>query len=125
MQIFKTLYRRSCKLSFFPPQERPGELARRLVVFSFAPLETEGKWKELTFAKTSGTVTRDREKNWPVADLRVPSNDPRSNYETHFSSSALIVSVKANNGVGKFYDKKGKFIVTVNVLNSYLLTLAG
>ena len=28
----------------------------------------EGNWVELTFAKTCGTVTRDREKNWPIAD---------------------------------------------------------
>ena len=25
-------------------------------------------WAELTFAKTSGTVIRDRERNWPIAD---------------------------------------------------------
>ena len=50
MQIFK-FRRRSCKFSFFfPPPERPGELARRLVVFQFffATLETEGNWNELT-----------------------------------------------------------------------------
>ena len=111
--------------SFPPPPERPGELALRLVVFqfSFATLETEGKWNELTFAKISGTVTRDREKklasSWPAR--------PGSNYGTHFSSSALILSIEANNGVKfrKIYDKKGKFIVTVNVLYSYLLTLGG
>ena len=34
---------------------------------------------ELTFSKTSGTVTEDREKNWPIADQHVTSNDPRSN----------------------------------------------
>ena len=33
---------------------------------------------ELTFAMTSGTVTRDKEKNWPVADGRVPCNNPRN-----------------------------------------------
>ena len=42
----------------------------------FASLETRGNWVEFTFAKTSGTVTRDREKNWPIADQRVPSNYP-------------------------------------------------
>lgn len=29
----------------------------------FSSLETRGTWVEFTFAKTSGTVTRDREKN--------------------------------------------------------------
>ena len=28
----------------------------------------EGNWVELTCAKNCGTVTRDREKNWPIAD---------------------------------------------------------
>ena len=36
---------------------------------SFATLETR--------RKLSGTVTRDI-KNWPIADRRVPSNDPKS-----------------------------------------------
>ena len=38
----------------------------------------EGNWSELTFAKTSGTVTGDRENDRPIADRRVPCNDPRS-----------------------------------------------
>ena len=39
-------------------------------------------WVELTFAKTSGTVTRNR----------VPSNDPRNDCGTHFGSSLFLVS---------------------------------
>ena len=35
----------------------------------------EGDWAELTFAKTSGMLLRTG-KNWPIADRRVPSNDP-------------------------------------------------
>ena len=33
---------------------------------------------ELTSAKTSGTVTSEKEKNWPIADRHFPSNDPIS-----------------------------------------------
>ena len=36
--------------------------------------KSEGNWAELTFRKTSGTVTGDRE-----SDLRVSRNDPISN----------------------------------------------
>ena len=32
----------------------------------------------LFFAKTSGIVTGDKEKNWPIAERRVLGNDPRS-----------------------------------------------
>ena len=39
----------------------------------FSSLETRGTWVEFTFAKTSGTVTRDREKNWfPVFPVTIP-----------------------------------------------------
>ena len=62
----------------------------------FASLETRGNWVEFTFAKTSGTVTRDREKNWPIADRRVPSNYPRINCGTHFGSISLLVSKVVN-----------------------------
>ena len=41
--------------------------------------------RHLIFAKTSGVVTERRGKNWPIADRRVPSNDPRNNCGTHFS----------------------------------------
>ena len=33
-----------------------------------------------------------QEKNWPIADLRVLSNDPRSNCGTHLGSSSLLDS---------------------------------
>jgi len=49
--------------------------------------ELEGNWDELTFAKTSGTVTGDQQ-NWPIADRR----DPRNNSGTHSNYSPLIVS---------------------------------
>ena len=52
----------------------------------FATLETRGNWTKLTFTKTSTTVNRNMEKNQPIADRRVSSNDPSNkNYcETHF-----------------------------------------
>ena len=39
----------------------------------------KGNLAKLTFAKNSGSVTREREKNWPIADHCVPSNNPRKN----------------------------------------------
>ena len=39
----------------------------------------QSKFISFFFTKTSGTVTRDRKKNWPIADEHVPSNDPRNN----------------------------------------------
>ena len=42
------------------------------------------------------TVTKDREKNYPIADQYVPSNDPRDNCETNVDSSPLLVSKVAN-----------------------------
>ena len=42
-----------------------GQLSQRLV-----GLLREGSWTELTFAKTSGTVARNRENNWLIADRR-------------------------------------------------------
>ena len=47
---------------------------------------------ELTFAKTSGTVTRDRKNNWPIAHRHVPSNDPRNNCGTHLISASVPFS---------------------------------
>ena len=54
--------------------------------------DRETNWTELTFAKTSGTVTSDREKNWPIADRRVSTNDPRNNCGMHFGSRSLLIS---------------------------------
>ena len=36
--------------------------------YSFATLKREESYDELTFAKASGIVTKDRERNWPIAD---------------------------------------------------------
>ena len=41
--------------------------ANRLVANSPLKKKKEGNWVELTFAKTSGTVPRDRGENWPIA----------------------------------------------------------
>ena len=51
----------------------------------------EGTWAELTFAKTSGTVTRDRE--------TMGRYDPRNNCGTHFCFSFLLVFEVANRGL--------------------------
>ena len=64
----------------------------------------EGNLANLTFAKTYGTVTRDWEKNWPIADWRVPSNNPRNNCGTHFGSRSLVVSKVVNGQTGRFTD---------------------
>ena len=58
----------------------------------FVTLETRKNWTELTFAKTSGTVTRE----WPIADQCVPSNNPRNNCGKRFGSSSLLVCKVAN-----------------------------
>ena len=58
-------------------------------------MKLEGDWIERTFAKTSGNVTGDSEK-WPIADRRVPTNDPTNNCGRHFGSSSILVSQGAN-----------------------------
>ena len=60
------------------------------MLWLFSSSET-GDWTEFTFAKTFGAVTRDREKNWPIADWRVSRNDPTNNCGTHFVSSSLFI----------------------------------
>ena len=50
-------------------------------------------WAELTFAKTSGMVTRERDKKRPIGEPRVSSNDPRNNCGAHFGTSFLLVSI--------------------------------
>ena len=59
----------------------------------------EGNSAEFTFAKSSGIVTKNREKDWPIADRRDPSNDPRSNRGWNFFSNKIPFSFlkKANN----------------------------
>ena len=62
----------------------------------------EGNLANLTFAKAYGTVTRDWETNWPIADRHVTSNNPRNNCGTHFGSSSLVVSNVVNGQTGRF-----------------------
>ena len=50
-----------------------------------------GNWVQLIFAKTSGTVSRDTGKKWPIADQRAISNSPTNNCGTPFGSSSLLV----------------------------------
>ena len=46
--------------------------------FTVALRKRERNWTELTFAETSGTVTKERKKNWSVGDRRVPGNDGKN-----------------------------------------------
>ena len=58
-----------------------------------AQLQRRGEtWTEFTFARMVTLVTRDRENNWPIADPRVPSDDPRSNCGMHFGSGSQFPS---------------------------------
>ena len=63
------------------------DLTSRMCTFmakysSFAMIETRRNWAELTFAKTSGTVSF----------MLIPSHDPINNCGTHFGSSSLLAS---------------------------------
>ena len=52
----------------------------------------EGNSAEFTFAKSSGIVTKDREKDWPIVDRRDPSNNPRNNRGSNFFSNKIPFS---------------------------------
>ena len=52
----------------------------------------EGNSAEFTFAKSSGIVTRDREKDWPIADRRDLSSNPRNNRGSNFFSNKIPFS---------------------------------
>ena len=52
----------------------------------------QGNSAEFTFAKSSGIVTKDREKDWPIADRRDPSNNPRNNRGSNFFSNNIPFS---------------------------------
>ena len=52
----------------------------------------QGNSAEFTFAKSSGIVTKDREKDWPIADRRDPSNNPRNNGGSNFFSHKIPFS---------------------------------
>ena len=51
---------------------------------------------KLDRVKTSGTVTKDKEKNWPIADMRVTSYDSRNNCRANFGSICLLFFLMAN-----------------------------
>ena len=44
----------------------------------FVTLEPRKKIGRVTFSKTSGTVTRNRGKRWPIVDRHFPSYNPRN-----------------------------------------------
>ena len=52
----------------------------------------EGNLAGFIFAKSSGIVTKDREKDWPIADRRDPSNNPRNNRGSNFFSEKIPFS---------------------------------
>ena len=52
----------------------------------------QGNSAEFTFAKSSGIVTKDREKDWPIADRRDPSNNPRNNRASNFFNNKIPFS---------------------------------
>ena len=72
------------------------------MLWLFSTSET-GDWDEFPFAKNSGTVIREREKNWPIADWHVPWNDPTNNCGTHFISSSLFVFRSSSGELGSLY----------------------
>ena len=52
----------------------------------------EGNSSEITLAKSSGIVTKDREKEWPIADRHDPSNNPRNNRRSNFFCNKIPFS---------------------------------
>ena len=56
----------------------------------------ERNWVDLLSQRLLGMLLGPRKKNWPIADRRVPSNDPRNTCGTHFGSSSLLVFQVAN-----------------------------
>ena len=69
----------------------------------FVTLETRRRLGRVNYIeKTSGTVTEDRGKNWPLADRHVHSNNPRNTCgRISVCSSFLLVSKLANSERGK------------------------
>ena len=92
-----------------------------LLTKPFSLLKKQGNWVE-TFAKTSGTDTRDG-KNWPIADRRVPSNNPRINCGKQFGSSPFLVS-KAANGVAIQMTVLWQNFALVLLINKHFYLLA-
>ena len=63
---------------FLDDSERLGRQKKEAACCRRNPILQQGNWVELTFAKTSETNTRNKGKqNWPIADLRIPCNNPR------------------------------------------------
>ena len=52
----------------------------------------QGNSAEFTFAKSSGIVTKNREKDWPIAGRSDPSNNPRNNRRSNFFSNKIPFS---------------------------------
>ena len=52
----------------------------------------QGNSAEFTFAKSSGIVTKNREKDWPIAGRGDPSNNPRNNRRSNFFSNKIPFS---------------------------------
>ena len=52
----------------------------------------QGNSAEFTFAKSSGIVTKDKEKDWPIVDRRDPSNYPRNNRGSNFFPNKIPFS---------------------------------
>ena len=50
--------------------------------------------RKLTFSKPFGTVNRHREKNWPIAERLVPSNDSRNNIVGRISGPVPFLFLK-------------------------------
>ena len=63
------------------------------------------------------------EKNWPIADRRVPSNNPRINCGKHFGSSPFLVS-KVANGVAIQMTVLWQNFALVLLINKHFYLLA-
>ena len=64
--------------------------------FSFAISESRRNLGRVYFRKDLWERYREQEKNWPIADRRVPSTDPKNNCGTQFSFSSRLASKVAN-----------------------------
>ena len=66
----------------------PWECSKHIVNFT---TEMETGSRKLSLRLLGMFVAKDNER-WPIADLHVPSNDPRNTCGTHFGSSSPLVS---------------------------------
>ena len=69
---------------------------------AFVNLKLRRKLGRLNFGKDFWDCFQEQGKNWPIADRRVPSNNPRNNCGTFFGSSSLVVSKVAIGQTGRF-----------------------